>query len=96
MEVLVCVDATSDKRGRICHLGAVIPSRDWLGGGTHIPTTDRTVIGLRHELLLGHVRQTACAGGALLTRPTDRFKDIPFGSRSICRSDRVSGTPPLH
>ena len=43
----------------------------------------RTVIGLRHELLLGHVRQTACAGGALLTRPTDRLKDISFGSRSI-------------
>ncbi len=31
MEVLVCVDATSDKRGRICHLGVAIPSRDWLG-----------------------------------------------------------------
>jgi len=37
------------------------------------------VSGLRHELLLGHVRQAGCAGVALLTRSTDRLKDTQKG-----------------
>ena len=79
MEVLMCVDTTRDNSFSLCHGGNAIPSSEVVRVGTHGRATDKTVIGLRHELLLGHVRQAGCAGVALLTRSTNRFKDTEKG-----------------